>query len=252
MARDIFQLFTPKDAVGYDELAFGASEMTLVPVITGSNWFSDFFGGSFGKILLGIALVAFAFTGFGLMTVGSAIAPAIASLGLGLIFTGVAGLFAPGVPEQTHKEGKPADEASQTATAPLVTERLCRLSTGNTITNIQLLLRISKMELVRTARSILDGLISGEIEGFPDSAEENLFYNGLNGRAAGVDEVAFTDGSQTASRFSFMKSAGFHMSVGSNFPVAGGTYYERETDLSVDPNVVGFVLLTIPMLRRFV
>ena len=43
-----FQLFTPKDAVGYDELAFGASEMTLVPVITGSNWFSDFIGGSFG------------------------------------------------------------------------------------------------------------------------------------------------------------------------------------------------------------
>ena len=46
------------------------------------------------------------------MTVGSAIAPAIASLGFGLIFTGIAGLFAPGVPEQTHKtEGRPADEA---------------------------------------------------------------------------------------------------------------------------------------------
>ena len=83
------------------------------------------------------------------------------------------------------------------------------------------------------------GLISeGETEGFPDSADENLFFNGLNGIAAGVDEVDFTDGSQTTRQFNFMKSAGFHMSVGSNFPVAGGTYYERETDLNVDPNVV--------------
>ena len=238
-----FQLFTPKDAVGYDELAFGASEMTLVPVITGSNWFSDFFGGSFGKILLGIALVAFAFTGFGLMTVGSAIAPAIASLGFGLIFTGIAGLFAPGVPEQTHKtEGKPADEAiTNAATGTAGDGTPVPVVYGQTlVTNIPVIASYIKDGIFEDEpEAFWMGLISeGEIKGFPDSAEENLFYNGLNGKAAGVDEVAFTDGSQTTRQFSFMKSAGFHMSVGSNFPVAGGTYYERVTDTSVEPNVV--------------
>ena len=237
-----FQLFTPRDAVGYDELAFGASEMTLVPVITGSNWFSDFFGGSFGKILLGIALVAFAFTGFGLMTVGAAVAPAIASLGFGLIFTGIAGLFAPGVPEQSHKtEGRPADQAiTNAATGTAGDGTPVPVVYGQTlVTNIPVVASYIKDGIGEDEpEAFWMGLISeGEIKGFPDSAEENLFYNGLNGKAAGVEEVDFTDGTQTTRQFKFMKSAGFHMSVGASMPVAGGEYNGRKPE-SEDPNVV--------------
>ena len=108
-----FQLLTKEDLVGYDQLDFGTSQITLVPVISGS-----FFGSAIGKILLGVVLVAFAFTGFGLVTFGAAgtisagIQTAIMGLGFGLIFTGVAGLFAPGIPEPEMKtEGRPADDA---------------------------------------------------------------------------------------------------------------------------------------------
>ena len=101
-----FQIISRGEAIGYDHLAFGTSEIVLVPVISGA-FFKNFFSG-IGAILLGVALVAFAFTGFGLVTFGAAgtlsagIQTAIMGLGFGLIFTGVAGLFAPGVPEPEH------------------------------------------------------------------------------------------------------------------------------------------------------
>ncbi len=175
-----FQLLTSKDSIGYDHLSLGATHMTLVPVITGS-----FFGSSFGKILLGIALVAFALTGFGLMTVGSAVVPAIASLGFGLIFSGVAGLFAPGVPNPTTKqEGRPADEAiSNAGTATAADGTSVPVVYGETlVTNIPVVSSyIKDGDDESGPKAFWMGLLSeGEVKGFPDSQEENLYFNGLN------------------------------------------------------------------------
>ena len=110
-----FQILCRGKEVGYEDLEFGTSEMVLVPVISGS-----FFKGLFqniGLILVGALLVALSFGAFGLAfgavgTVSAGIQAAMMSLGFGLIFTGIAGLFAPGVPNPEQKtEGRPADEA---------------------------------------------------------------------------------------------------------------------------------------------
>lgn len=232
-----FQLLTSKDSIGYDHLSLGATHMTLVPVITGS-----FFGSSFGKILLGIALVAFAFTGFGLMTVGSAVVPAIASLGFGLIFSGVAGLFAPGVPNPTTKqEGRPADEAiSNAGTATAADGTSVPVVYGETlVTNIPVVSSyIKDGDDTSGPKAFWMGLLSeGEVKGFPDSQEENLYFNGLKGSAAGVDEVQFTDGTQTNTAITLLKNQGFHMQVGASFPSAGGSYEDRLPE-SAEPNAV--------------
>ena len=102
-----FQIITSnqEDGITYDDLGLGCQSFTLVPVITG-NFFGLFGGGGGGflQILAGIALVAFAMTGFGFVTFGgvgtlsAGIQSATMALGIGLLFTGVASLFAPGVP----------------------------------------------------------------------------------------------------------------------------------------------------------
>lgn len=231
-----FQLISRDEAVGYDQLTFGTSEFTLVPVVTGA-----FFGSSFGQILLGVVLVAFAFTGFGLLTVGAAIAPAIASLGFGLIFMGVAGLFAPGVPEEGKQEGKGSDAAisnAGTATAPEGTP--IPVVYGETlVTNIPVVSSyIQDGDDVDDAKGFWMGLISeGEIEGFPNSKESDVFFNGLKATVAGVEQVEFSDGTQTTAVNGLLNNQGFHMAIGSNFPIAGGSYEDRLSE-SDSPNHV--------------
>ncbi len=228
-----FQLLTSKDSIGYDHLALGATHMTLVPVITGS-----FFGSNFGKILLGIALVAFAFTGFGLMTVGSAVVPAIASLGFGLIFSGVAGLFAPGVPNPTNKqEGRPADEAiANAASATAADGTPVPVVYGETLVTRIPVVSSYIIDGSGSADAYWMGVISeGPIVGFPDSAEDNIYFNGLKGAAAGVDQSQFTDGTQNSADVNLLKFQGFHMQIGANLAGAGGTYDDR-LSLSESPN----------------
>jgi len=223
-----FQLLNSKELVGYDHLSFGTSQMTLVPVITGS-----FFGSNFGKILIGIALVAFAFTGFGLMTVGAAIAPAIASLGFGLIFTGVAGLFAPGVPDPSStEEGRPADDAitnAASATAadgtPVPVVYGESLVTGMPVVSSY----IQDGKDIDEPKGFWMAVVSeGEIDGFAGSQDDNLFFNGLKAAAAGVDNIQFTNGTQTSSSsLNLLQNQGFHLRIGASFPKAGGSYEDR-------------------------
>ena len=195
-----FQILCRGKEVGYEDLEFGSSEMVLVPVITGS-----FFRGLFaniGLILIGALLVALSFGAFGLTfgaatTLSGGIQSAMMTLGFGLIFTGVAGLFAPGVPTPESKtEGRPADEAisnAGTATAPDGTP--VPVVYGETL--------VTKMPVITSY--IMDGkdvdepkahwlgvVSEGEIEGFPNNREDDIYFNGLKGSAAGVDEVEFT------------------------------------------------------------
>ena len=234
-----FQLLTSNNSIGYDHLAFGTSEMTLVPVITGS-----FFGNPFFKILLGIALVAFAMTGFGTVAAGSFMAgvqSATMSLGFGLVFTGIAGLFAPGVPEASRKdEGLPADQAiTNAASATAADGTPVPVVYGETL--------VTRMPVVSSyiqdgadfdePEGFWMGVVSeGEIEGFAGSQDDNLFFNGLKASAAGVKDIQFTDGTQTSSSaLDLLQNQGFHLRVGARFPIAGGSYEDRLSE-SVSPN----------------
>ena len=239
-----FQIICRGEAIGYDNLAFGTSEMVLVPVISGA-FFKNFFSG-IGAILLGVALVAFAMTGFGLVTFGAmgtvsfGIKTAIMGLGFGMIFTGIAGLFAPGIPEPEHRsEGKPADDAITNAgTATAADGTPVPVVYGETlVTNIPVVSSYIKDGAdTSEARAFWMGVLSeGLIEGFPNSSQEDIFFNGLKGSAAGVDQVAFVAGGQTTDEIKLLKNQGFHMAINSNFPIAGGTYSDRVSE-DVEPN----------------
>ncbi len=238
-----FQLLTRDDLIGYDHLAFGASEMTLVPVVTGS-----FFNSPFGQILIGVILVAFAFTGFGLVTFGAAgtisagIKTAIMAMGFGMIFTGIAGLFAPGVPDPEMKtEGRPADDAITNAgTATAADGTPVPVIYGETlVTDIPVVSSyILDGKDTEDAKAFWLGVLSeGEIEGFPNNKEDDIFFNGLKGSAAGVDVVEFTDGTHNDVQINEIKNQGFHMQIGTSFPVGGGDYDEN-IPLSQSPNTV--------------
>ena len=238
-----FQLLTKDDLIGYDHLDFGASEMTLVPVVTGS-----FFRSAIGQILLGVVLVAFAFTGFGLVTFGAAgtisagIQSAIMGLGFGMLFTGIAGLFAPGVPDPEMKtEGKPADDAITNAgTGTAGDGTPVPVVYGETlVTNIPVVSSyIIDGKDTDDAKAFWLGVISeGEIKGFPNNKEDDIFFNGLRGSAAGVDVVQFTDGTQNDVQITEIKNQGFHMQIGTSFPLGGGDY-DDNVPLSESPNTV--------------
>ena len=239
-----FQLLTKDDLIGYDHLDFGASEMTLVPVVTGS-----FFRSAIGQILLGVVLVAFAFTGFGIVTfsakaatISAGIKTAIMSMGFGMIFTGIAGLFAPGVPDPEMKtEGRPADDAITNAgTGTAGDGTPVPVIYGETlVTNIPVVSSyILDGKDTEDAKAYWLGVLSeGEIEGFPNSKEDDIFFNGLKGSAAGVDVVEFTDGTQNDVQIKEIKNQGFHMQIGTSFPLGGGDYDEN-IPLSESPNTV--------------
>ena len=239
-----FQLLTKDDLIGYDHLDFGASEMTLVPVVTGS-----FFKSAIGQILLGVVLVAFAFTGFGIVTfsakaatISAGIKTAIMSMGFGMIFTGIAGLFAPGVPDPEMKtEGRPADDAITNAgTATAADGTPVPVVYGETlVTNIPVVSSyILDGKDTEDAKAFWLGVLSeGEIEGFPNNKEDDIFFNGLKGSAAGVDVVEFTDGTQNDVQIKEIKNQGFHMQIGTSFPLGGGDYDEN-IPLSQSPNTV--------------
>ena len=239
-----FQLLTKDDLIGYDHLDFGATEMTLVPVVTGS-----FFRSAIGQILLGVVLVAFAFTGFGIITfsakaatISAGIKTAIMSMGFGMIFTGIAGLFAPGVPDPEMKtEGRPADDAITNAgTGTAADGTPVPVIYGETlVTNIPVVSSyILDGKDTEDAKAFWLGVLSeGEIEGFPNNKEDDIFFNGLKGSAAGVDVVEFTDGTQNDVQINEIKNQGFHMQIGTSFPLGGGDYDEN-VPLSESPNTV--------------
>jgi predicted phage tail protein len=96
------------EGMGYEEAMMGCKQLIIAPVITG--------GGTFGKILLGVALVALAFVSFGVgscicwlccycrkFTIGSGI---LFSLGTSLVLTGIASLLTPPVEQPRETERK--------------------------------------------------------------------------------------------------------------------------------------------------
>jgi predicted phage tail protein len=94
------------EGMGYEEAMMGCKQLIIAPVITG--------GGTFGKILLGVALVALAFVpmggafaGFvaakGAFAIGSGI---LFSLGTSLVLTGIASLLTPPVEQPRETERK--------------------------------------------------------------------------------------------------------------------------------------------------
>jgi len=203
-----------QEGIGYEDLGLGCQEMVLVPVITGSMslWKNIL------TILIGVALVAFAFTGFGLVTFGAVgtisagIQGAIAALGFGLIFTGVSGLLSPGTPQRGKDEGKESDAAVFDGAS----------ATANQGTAIPLLYGTFLAQTMPIISSYIDenkgyylGVVSeGQIEGLAGPASDNLFLNGTKLGNISVDNVEITDGEQTGNPITFVKSGGFHLSAG--------------------------------------
>jgi predicted phage tail protein len=92
------------EGMGYEEAMMGCKQLIIAPVITG--------GGTIGKILLGVALIALAFVpgagafaGFaaGKFAIGSGI---LFSLGTSLVLSGIASLLTPPVqpPRETERK----------------------------------------------------------------------------------------------------------------------------------------------------
>ena len=102
-----FQIITSHSSNNsYEELGLGCSSFSLVPVITGAMGLFK----NIGLILVGVLLVALSMGVLGVTfsatagTISAGLQTAIMSLGFALIFTGIAGLFAPGAPEDGKQE----------------------------------------------------------------------------------------------------------------------------------------------------
>lgn len=219
-------------ATSYDEMGLGCSEFVLVPVITGA-----FFGGkgfSFGLIAIGIVLLALAMPGIGLMAFGPAgtlsagIQTAMITLGTGLLFTGIAGLFAPGMPEEGKQEGSEADDAvfgggAKTAEAgtPIPLLYGTHLATNMPVVS----------SYIEEEEGYLLCIVSeGPVDGFPNGSSEDIYFNGLRASDTAIQNIQVTDGTQTSVSITGVKSAGFHLAI--------GTTLQTPRDIDPNPQVV--------------
>ena len=234
-----FQIITSNTAAGegipYDDLGLGCQSFTLVPVITGNIFglFGGGGGGGFLGILLGVALVAFAMTGFGVVTWGAAgtisagVQTAVAALGMGLIFTGVSSLLSPGTPTQKNKqETAGADDAISRGSAPVAVN-------GAAVPLLYGTYLASNMPVIAAYidnnEGYYLGLISeGEIVGFPNGVGEDLYLDGLVASSSLITNVELTDGSQTTKVIDIVKSAGFNIPINVPFNAQGGDFDEDD------------------------
>ena len=234
-----FQILTDtgdKEGIDYLSLDFGCTEFTLVPMITGALFGK---GGAITSILIGLALVAFAFTGFGIVSFGAAgtisagVQTAIATLGFGLIFNGVASLFAPGAPQQGSNEAADADQAIfGGAPPPVANGSVVPLLYGEfLVTNAPVI-----ASYIDDNEGYWMGLLSeGEIIGFPTGSDKDLYLNGLAAEYTPLEALQFTDGTQNSAVIDLVKSAGFHIPVGATMNFQGGEY---DDDDDGTPNTV--------------
>ena len=233
-----FQIITSNsddgESISYEDLKLGCQSFTLVPVITGS--FFGLFGGKGGgflSILVGVALVAFAMTGFGVVTFGAAgtisagIQTATAALGMGLVFSGVSNLLSPGLPSnKTKNESAGIDDSISQGAAPVaVNGQAVPLLYGEYMaTNMPVI-----ASYIKNNKGYYLALVSeGEIEGFPSSVNEDLYLDGLVAKASLIENVALTNGSQTTKSIDIVKSAGFNIPVNVPFNAQGGDYDEDD------------------------
>ena len=233
-----FQIITSNqdDAITYEDLKLGCKSFTLVPVITGNLFGMGGKAGGVIQILAGIALVAFAMTGFGTVAAGSFMAgvqSATMSLGIGLLFTGVASLFAPGAPtgQKNISEGRDADDAISAGAAPVAVN-------GEAIPLLFGEYLISRMPVIssyiKDNEGFFMGLISeGVITGFPDGgANENLYLDGLIAKSSVLSNVELTNGAQTTPVIKNVDSAGFSISVNAPFNAQGGDFDAEDDGLA--------------------
>ena len=101
------------EGMSYEEAMMGCKQLIIAPIITGG-------GGAFGKILLGVALIALAFipgVGFAAATAATATSAATAAgftafgsilfkLGITMVLTGIASLLTPPVEQPRETERK--------------------------------------------------------------------------------------------------------------------------------------------------
>ena len=233
-----FQIITSNsddgESISYEDLKLGCQSFTLVPVITGS--FFGLFGGKGGgflSILVGVALVAFAMTGFGVVTFGAAgtisagIQTATAALGMGLIFSGVSNLLSPGLPSnKTKNESAGVDDSISQGAAPVaVNGQAVPLLYGEYMATSMPVIA----SYIKNNKGYYLALVSeGEIVGFPSSVNEDLYLDGLVAKASLIDAVQLTNGSQTTRSIDIVKSAGFSIPVNVPFNAQGGDYDEED------------------------
>lgn len=217
-----FQVITSHSSNNsYEELGLGCTSFSLVPVITGAMGFFE----NFGLILVGILLVALSMGVLGVTfsatagTISAGLQTAIMSLGFALIFTGIAGLFAPGAPEDGKQEGSEADDAvfggmkssaSKGAVLPLLYGEFL-------VANMPVISSYVQTDTDDEAGYIMQIISEGPIEGLATgSKRQDLYFNGLQVAGTSIDEadIELTDGSQTSDVIRSIKSAGFHLSVG--------------------------------------
>lgn len=227
-----FQVITAHSSnTSYEELGLGCSSFSLVPVITGAMSFFK----NLGLILVGVLLVALSMGVLGVTfgaagTISAGIQTALMSLGFALIFTGIAGLFAPGAPEDGKQEGSEANDAvfggttatsNQGAVLPLLYGEFL-------VTNMPVV-----SSYIDDEEGYLLQIISeGEIVGLANnSKKKDLYFNGLQLAGTSIEESAIelTDGDQTNSVIKSVKSAGFHLSVGATL----GKTEEGQPDISI-------------------
>lgn len=219
-----FQMLTnhTDDGISYEDLGLGCSSMVLVPVITGAGF-------SFRNILtilVGVALVAFSMGAFGVAfgaagTISAGIQTALMSLGFALIFTGIAGLFAPGTPQEGKSEGAEANDAVFGGGASTA-------GAGNPIPLLYGTFLTQSMPVISSYIEDNDGYLmtvisEGTIEGLPNGASRDLYFNGLQSGSTSVRDIQITDGSQTSQQISIVKSAGFHMPISSSLALGEGS-----------------------------
>jgi predicted phage tail protein len=94
------------EGMSYEEAMMGCKQLIIAPIITG--------GGAFGRILLGIALIALAFipgVGFAAATAAAAakftvLGGILFNLGISMVLTGIASLLTPPVEQPRETERK--------------------------------------------------------------------------------------------------------------------------------------------------
>ena len=216
-----FQIVTSHSSNNsYEELGLGCSSFSLVPVITGAmSLFKNI-----GLILVGVLLVALSMGTLGVTfgavgTISAGLQTAAMSLGFALIFTGIAGLFAPGAPEDGKQEGSEANDAvfggmrgtsSRGAVLPLLYGEFL-------VANMPVISSYVQTDIDDEAGYLLQIVSEGPIEGLAtNSKKKDLYFNGLQLTGTSVDasDIELTDGSQTSDVIKSIKSAGFHLSVG--------------------------------------
>ena len=136
--------------------------------------------------------------------------------------------MAPGMPEEGKQEGSEADDAVFGGGA----------KTANAGTPIPLLYGThlaTNMPVVSSYIEEEEGYLlciisEGPVEGFPNGSGKDIYFNGLQASDTAIQNIEVTDGTQTTVAIKGVKSAGFHLGI--------GTTLQTPRDIDPNPQVV--------------